>query len=131
MTSEPAWTMPQLRWVLEHLPELLLGVDPGAGDLPRRRRRKRRAPPFAFLAAELVADVERALEQLRTENAELFSVLRTTYLEPAQWESSRTVRLTLWALERGRSYGYGWVRCRQAEERLLALLNGKEEPSGR
>ncbi|WP_448576112.1 hypothetical protein [Thermomicrobium sp.] len=124
MTSEPSWTMSQLRWVLEHLPELLLSVHPGSSDLPRRRKRKRRAPPFAFAAAELLADIELAMQRLREENEELFEALRATYFDPAYWQSSRSVRISLWALGQGRSYTTGWRCCRRAEKRLLAILNG-------
>ena len=124
MTPESSWTMSQLRWVLEHLPELLLSVHPGSSDLPRRRKRKRRAPPFAFAAAELLADIELAMRRLREENEELFEALRATYFDPAHWHSARSVRISLWALGQGRSYTSGWRCCRRAEERLLAILNG-------
>ena len=120
-----AWTLAQVRWVLEHLPELLLQVRPSAEQAPRARKQRRRAPPFAYRAAELVADLEQALERLRHEDAELFSVIRAAYLEPSLWSTSRTTRLAVWASEHGCSYASSWRRCRQAEERLLALLNGR------
>jgi hypothetical protein len=124
MTPKPSWTMSQLRWVVERLPELLLSLHPGSSDLPRRLKRKRRAPPFAFATAELLADIELAMRRLREESEELFEVLRATYFDPAHWQSSRTVRISLWALGQGRSYTTGWRCCRRAEERPLAILNG-------
>lgn len=125
MTVSPTWTVELLRWVLANWVALALGTRPATPERPAGAKRvKPFRPPFGFLAAERLADVERALRQLQAEDAELASVVGAVYLRPDLDGLSRTARLALWGLERGVSYGTAWRRLKRAEERLVELLNG-------
>ena len=121
-----AWTLAQLEWTLECVAELSFGTRPGRESVPRAHRERRRRAPFPFVAAEHLVDLERGLSQLRETDPESFSILRAAYLDPGQDGLSRSVRVTLWAVEHGRSVRGGWRALRRAKRKLLAALNGGE-----
>lgn len=120
-----SWTASELRWVLEHWPELALGTRPKMPERPAGTKRvKSHWPPYAFRAAERVADLERALAALRAEDGRLADLVVTTYLMPATADVSKPVRLVLWSAERGVHVRDALRLLEQAERRLLEILNG-------
>jgi len=124
-----AWTPAQVRWVLEHLAELLLQVRPGTEHVPRARKQRRRAPPFAFRAVELVADIERALADLRRVDPTSYALLRAAYIDNPGLP--RTHAITAWAADRNCSVRSAWRAHQRALARLAAILNGCTVDGGR
>lgn len=119
-----SWKPSELRWVLQHWPELALHTQPRPRlQAPPQRKRALR-PPAEFVTAERLADLERALAMLRAEDGELASVLLAVYLRPDVMGLAKTARVALWAIERGLTPVSGLRRLEQAEQRLLAILNG-------
>lgn len=122
------WTATELRWVLEYLPELVLGGQPSRPIRPQRRTRLWRPPP-QFLTAERLADLERALARLRAEDERLASVILAIALRPDLRDLPRVARIVLWGEEHGLDARDAWHLAETAFRRLLAILNG-ESPEG-
>lgn len=122
-----SWTPAELRWALDHLRELALYAQPRARPTAQPRRRRDLRPPPEFVTAERLADLQRAIRVLRSEDRELAGVLSALYVQPDLMGLTKRARVAVWASEHGLSAATGWRRLARAERRLLQILNGEGE----